>query len=107
MREIKFKKTMFYRDKSYYTVRLGDAPFYLDEEIRLIGLQNIDNPTGRAVVEKIIVCHYQDIPDEVFELEHDPTCRDRLALLDKMNRYYEEKVLLDSVVTCLLLRRIE
>lgn len=106
LKKINFKKAIFFRDRGYFTVRLGERSYSIGERVRLEGLANLDNPIGLAEVEMVLVCRLRDIPSGVLDEEHDESCRSKIGLLNKMNTYYEEKVFLDSVVTCVKLRRI-
>lgn len=84
------------------TIRFGDKWAFLRP-----GQKVVLHPADyEAIVEKIVICGFKDIPDDALELEHDPHCTNRENLKNKMFLLYPEFAINgeNSVVTVIYFR---
>lgn len=89
MRIMRFKKPVF-REGLNFTVRLGED---WKSELSLgdvFCLEGVDDKIG--YVQKLYVCKLEDVPQEVFDREHDSRVRDSYLLLTTLLEVYADKL---------------
>ena len=71
-----------------FTVRVGTK---WADQLSVDQIVQLDLPigTGRAWVRMIVVCKLQDIPDFVYDLQHDPNSKTEADLIRSLNTAYK------------------
>lgn len=92
MNKLLFKNPVFLPDEMLnFTVRLGEKWKNNSSIGDIVDIQIDDDENTRpGVITKIYACKLGDIPDEVYDYEHDLNCHTWAGLVHAMKRAYPE-----------------
>lgn len=101
MRNLKFDKAIFHEGLNF-TIRIDSDLDNVGETILLTDTKGLGARISYAEIQMIIHCRIKDIPEFVYDAEHDPWARCKSDLLYLMMKFYpDEEISEYSHVTCI------